>query len=776
MAQWANYTLYDDQCVDALEEAYTHKKWRVYLRLADHGPTEVELMRVHYRLTRYAPWNIVLEMFERGADMIECQEGVRPGKNLRILNQKKDDNERRPRYVKLLLLAKEWETRMGELQSLEAALERQEWSVALYEINRRHRRHEIVLALKAALINRVWHVAIYLIRQGIGARLCDRLFSLMLRRRQWDVCRVLLEEGVDPQLALAALPQLMEQNQWTLVARLMEYDLDDAVRRQVMKQALDRREGSVVWQCIIHMEHDHLSVEERQELFHEAFNRENWQAVKPLVEVKDDTGIQHRDAALLEAIEQHQWDVVDHCLLFRANINMLDEDNHTPMHRMARKDDWEAVEELTKRRGDPNLLDKDGMSVFHRVIRARQWELVKMQIEYHGDIHQSACYDKHGSSLLWRDRETRTPLQMLIDARQIELIERTFMWSPDLWKGVNDVGETTLHVACLLGCPSILYYLVARRVDVLTITRRGHSALAYAVMCAGREQETLGECIRLGFSTHQQLLTNIAMGRDSDYAFIRHSGHIDTDQITRHMRMFHEKNTFHRNIAATARHRTDSATDAIDSDDTDSDDSDDEVKDEISNFTLRSAKRIKRTKRLLASPLLLAVMRGLPVVTQMLYESGACSYRELFMLRASLQDLAVREVEGEFERVFQTTLEDIYAHPAQFPPHDGSHGPGLGNEKPDRELVQQCARYLLEVSSTPHSLQSMCRQVISRRLKLHKRRAEDVAQLPLPPSMKRYVKFADLTGPDNENDDGSDSDEDDDESEYDDYIDSNEDE
>ena len=697
VAQWANHTLYDDQCLAALEEAYTHKQWRVYLLLADHGPTELDLMRVHYRLTRYAPWDVVLEMFERGADLIECQEGVRPGKNLRILDQEKDDNERRPRYVKLLLLQEEWEERMVELGSLEAALEKQEWSVALHEINRRHRREEIVLALRAALTNKVWHVVIYLIRQGIDTRLCDGLFSLMVEIQQWDVCRVLLEEGVDLQLALAALPQLMEQNQWTLVARLMEYDVGDALRRQVMQQALDRREGSVVWQCIINMEHDHLSVEERQELFHEAFNRENWQAVKPLVEVKDDTGIQHRDAALLEAIEQHQWDVVDQCLLFRANINMLDEDGHTPMHRMARKDDWEAVEELTKRRGDPNSLDIDGVSVFHRVIWARQWQLAKLLIEYHGDIHQHAN---------WTDMERRTPLQILIDDRQMEVIKHTFMWCPDQGKGVNDVGETTLHAACLTGCIIMLYDLLARRVDPRAVTRRGHSALCYAVMCRGRPQVTMAECIRFGFSTHQPQLTDERQEQaDSD------SDSTDTSM--------------------------------------DSDSEDNELAYPVEHQWSTVS---PHTVRLLLSPLLLAVMRGLPVVARMMFESGACSYRELFRLQTPLVELVHAEPSEKTvsERVLQEILNDVYNQPNA---QSFEHVPTDVPPKPDRDCVQKCARYVMQVSSTPRSLQSLCSHVISHCIKLHKNYAEDVNELPLVGAMKRCVALCDLTEPDYGQDD-----------------------
>ena len=675
--------LYDDQCLEALEEAYTHKQWRLYLLLADHGPTELELMRVHYRLARYADWGVVLDMFERGADLIECQEGIRPGKNLRLLDQKKDDNERRPRYVKLVLLQRKWEARMLQLGSLQAALERKEWSVALHEINRRHRGREIVLGLRAALISRVWHVVIYLIRQGIGTRLCDGLFSLMVRVQRWDVCRVLLEEGVDLQLGLDALPQLMEQNQWTLVARLMEYDVGDALRRQVMKQALDRREGSVVWQCIINMEHDHLSVEERQELFHEAFNRENWQAVKPLVEVKDDTGIQHRDAALLESIEQHQWDVVDHCQLFRANINMLDEDGHTPNHRMARKSDWEAVEEVTKRDGDTNLLDKYGLSVFHRVMWGEQWQLAKLVTEYLGNIHQHARHT--GSPEETYADERRTPLQMMIDARQVEVIRHTLRWSPDQGEGVNGVGETTLHVACLTGYHSMLYDLIARRADPRAVTVRGLSALSYAVLCRDGPQETVAACIRHGFSTHQPRLTARYMMADHDDSVVCDA----TGLVTAH-------NTTSTNI------------------------------------------------RLLSSPLLLAVMRGLPVVTRMLYESGACSNTQLFRLQPTLQLLLEPWRNTELGEEFPRTVEDVYRHV-----RSDADRP----QRADQVCVQQCVRYLMEVSASPRSLQCLCRHVISHCLRLHKRRAEDANQLPLQACMKRYVAFADLTDPDYGRDD-----------------------
>ena len=135
-------------------------------------------------------------------------------------------------------------------------------------------------------------------------------------------------------------------------------DVDDALRRRVMQRAMERKQGTVVWQCVITMHSYRLSVEERKELFQEAFSREVLQAIKPLIEVMDVTGIQHRDTVLPEAAEQHQWDVVDHCQLHHADIDMKDAEGRTPMLRAARKRDWEAVKALTKRGADPSLLDR----------------------------------------------------------------------------------------------------------------------------------------------------------------------------------------------------------------------------------------------------------------------------------------------------------------------------------------------------------------------------------------------------------------------------------
>jgi hypothetical protein len=171
---------------------------------------------------------------------------------------------------------------------------------------------------------------------------------------------------------------------------------------------------------------------------------------------------------------------------------MKDEQEETPLNREARKREWKAVEELLVRGADPNLLDKDGCSVMNRAICCEQQGAVKLLIEYLANIHTAAelddefsfndskassvysnihtpaehddkfCFDTRMLDKLKAYAEAKkngnkassvsannyftvryTPLQLLINKRQGELIHHTLMWCPDQAKGVNDKGESS---------------------------------------------------------------------------------------------------------------------------------------------------------------------------------------------------------------------------------------------------------------------------------------------------------------------------------------------
>jgi ankyrin repeat protein len=149
-------------------------------------------------------------------------------------------------------------------------------------------------------------------------------------------------------------------------------------------------------------------------------DRGMWQLVKPLVEKKDSTGIRHRDTALLEAIKQRQWDSVDYCQLYDADIDIKNEYGETPLNREARKKEWKAVDEIVVRGADPNLFDMVGCSVINGAIHHKQWDTGKILIEYLANIHTPAPV----TTLF---EPPQTPLQLLINERQGELIHHTLM-------------------------------------------------------------------------------------------------------------------------------------------------------------------------------------------------------------------------------------------------------------------------------------------------------------------------------------------------------------
>ena len=658
--RWADHLLYDDQRGWALEEAFQEKQWDVFLLLADYGLVESELMCVHYRLAKHADWDTVLQLFERGGDVIDLKELLTGDKSRKAAYDKDDALKRQQRAFELGILESDLNARGTALKTLKRAAKQGDWSVILFSLQRTPVVHHIHLALKAAVANGVWHVVRQLIKLGIDDAQRDSLFTRMVKQRQWGVCMVLLEQGVSVDLCLTALPELMDMDQWTLVARVMMYDVDDAVRRQVMQRAMERKQGTVVWQCVITMHGDRLSVEERNKLFQEALSREVLQAIKPLIEVKDATGIQHRDTVLPEAADQHLWDVVDHCQLHHADIDMKDAEGHTPTHRAAQKGDWEAVKALTKRGAYPSLLHCGGESVLHMAIRAEQWDTVKLLIQYHGDIHQLDT------------RYGETPLQMLITACQGEIIEQTLMWCPDQWKGVNEEGETALHAVCLSGRPRALYYLVARGVDPQAVTVGGHSALSYAVIRKECRQKMVAECIKLGLCTYHTHVTKT-----------------EKPSTQRMRRSFHPE------------------------------------------FETR------------LYPVKLAVWCGLPAVARMLYESGLCSYKDVFQLRPFL----TAKSSGTGTTYYiggMIWTDDDYFPVLDYRTEKYCSGKGA------TAAVKAAADYLMKVCSTPRSLKSSCRLVISRCVTVRRQRHRNAtyAQLPLTEELRNYVMFSDLTDPD----------------------------
>ena len=652
--QWADHSMYDDQRHWAMEEAHKEKQWEVCMLLADHGLTEVELMRVYNRLGKYADWHTVLHLLERGADIREIKELTQGVMSRRIRSAHNSDSkwiERRQARLERL------EQRLNQtFRSFGTALLKGKWHAVMHVIRRSPSKEVVDMTLKAATEKEVWHVVMQLVRLGMEASRRNSLFLEMVQRQQWGVCRVLLEHGVAAPLCLETLPELMRMRQWILVARVVEYNVDDTVRDQVMQTAVRGREGSLVWHCMRIMR-SRLSVEERETLFQNAMSRENWQAVKPLLEEKDVTGRSHRDTAMQKATELRLWDLVDHCQRYHADINVQDTDGNTALNRAAMEEDWSAVKELAYRDSDQSLLDHQGSAVLHRAINAGRWDVVKFLIEFHGSLNQ-------------RDKAGETPLQMLIDRNQADIIHHSLLWSPDIHHGISRIGENPLHTACATGLWESMYYLVARGVNPLAVTKEGESVLMYAVQNLQCPQRMVAECIRLGFSTHQPQISD-----GGGWAVDRVGG----DGLQKKVQAELESPFAHYAVLEVT----------------------------ATSYEENGVQRRHKKYSELVSPFEYCLVHELTTIMDMLYESGACSYKELFRLYTDIS-------KGK-----------SFCHGAV----DLTH--------------------LKRTATTPRSLQSTCRIFISHSLNVRGKRHRDVQNLPvLSEAMKAYVMFSDLLHPD----------------------------
>ena len=654
--RWADHSLYDDQRGWALQEAFKEKQWDVFLLLADHGLERSELMRVHYRLVKYAGWDVVLRLLERGGDLVELAELMqatkRGKKNLEDPSTAACYKRRRIRLARL------WRKLSGSsVADAAAAFANSDWRLVLFKLRQEAHEVDVSRAAEAALRSEAWHVLVQLVRLGMDAAQRDCLFPEMVRRRQWGVCRALLERGLRVESCLAAVPELMKMNQWILLARVMERDVGDAVRRQILQHAMERREGSLVAH-FLGTTHERLSVEEREALFQQSLSRGVWQALKPLVQERDSTGIAHRDIAMHKAAEQGQWDVVDHCERYYADINKHNADGDTPLLRAAWRADWKAVEELVRRGCDQFVLDSDGSSVLHKALEAGQPAIAKLLIQFHGDVNLP-------------DRDGVTPLQMLIERRHADIIDDMLFWQSDVCTGgYSKSGGTTLHAACEAGWLRTLYYLLARRVDPLAVTEDGESVLMLAVQNPRCPQRLVAECIRLGFSTHQPFIT------DACYVVL------DEGRKARAMKAAPRSEegdleTLYAGVPGVTR----------------------EMMTQIQDRDLWDSENF--------SPFHFALVRDMPVVRDMLYESGACSYKELFRLYTDVS-------EGS---------SFCYDATTDLP-------------------------YLRKAATTPRSLRSACRLVISHCLDVRGKRHQDVEDLDLEESLQNYVMFSDLADPD----------------------------
>jgi hypothetical protein len=607
-----------------------------------------------------AQWSVVREALGRCGDVRELREMLDPEDMKAILKDPLTKQRRLQTGNKLKRLEVDLYRRSRDL---DRALSGEDWAAVLYRLSRQHEQREltddvVTKVIDKAVSSGAWHVVSRVVTSWSQQDTRDTLLPRMMAAGQWGVCRALLERGVTMETCLDRVPVLMERNQWLLLARVMERDdVTDDWRRRVVFHAVRRGEGSLVWHGL-QMLTTPLTEAERQEMFRLALQHDAWQAVRPLVEQMDELGVQQRDKALRLAVDNHQWSVVDHCMKHRADLN-----KHVNLALKAEAKDWEAVEELAKREADVSALDYSEQTALHIAVHEKQWKTAKVLIQYH-------------SKLLQRNRYGNTPIRGIINDTQASLIECALFWSPDVQNGRGKDMDTPLHAACRAGWPHTMYYLLARGCDPLAFNKQGHTVLATAVQIGDGEDgedEILShkERRRMRFGREPKEPKNLNEGEEL-------------------MRLERAQSRARRMLAQCIKLGFSTHQPAI-------------TRNRQTSSGMRSHCR---------SPMWHAMRQNSVVLMKMLYESGACSNRELTRLWAM-------------------------------------------------EQPENCERQVLDLLSqmvhVPRSLQSACRLTVSRCFNVRGKRHHDVTALPRDElddrvnkckvSVWDYVMFTDLTDP-----------------------------
>ena len=445
----------------------------------------------------------------------------------------------------------------------------------------------------------------------------DDVLTTLVARRLWKSVNRLLHRGVSPTLRSWAaheacqhaedevvfeciphcaddqldgvLTTLVTRRLWKSVNRLLHRSVSPTLRSWAVHEACQHAEDEVVFECIL----PHCADDQLDGVLTTLVTRRLWKSVNRVLDLGVTVSPVKRSWAVREACQHSNDKDAIQCVVDQHSSDQQDDIVTT----LASQCMWKHVARVLDLNVSPAQMIHDGMSVLHSLIRRGSWGLVKLLMGYVVE------FNHHTFSTEERIGDRRSPLEILIDARQMDIIMYIFSRCLDLSRGVNSAGETILHVACLTGCPSVLQELLGKRADPRAVTFTGHSPLSYAVMCRDRPQQTVAECIRLGFSTHQSRLANSEQNVTDGEPH-----HNDTEGINSEDAHSVENDTNSMNASSSDHDdmdRTNSeVTNSRESDDADGIDSDD------SHNTASNAHDI-----MMSSPTLLAVMRGLPLVT-----------------------------------------------------------------------------------------------------------------------------------------------------------------
>eukprot|EP00731_Ephydatia_muelleri_P000532 Em0001g532a len=172
-------------------------------------------------------------------------------------------------------------------------------------------------------------------------------------------------------------------------------------------------------------------------------------------------------------------DVVHHlCSLTDIDVNLIDSDGCTPLHRAVQSGQGGCVQTLIQRGANTRVQDKQGHTPLHLVAMCS------------GDVKIATSLLEAGADIEAIDKDGSTALHLAVVTNHSDLVTSLIADGAHV-DAVDGKGRTPLILAAIGGRPTILKPLIANKADPDIKCHDGYTALDYAL------KQNHADCSRL---------------------------------------------------------------------------------------------------------------------------------------------------------------------------------------------------------------------------------------------------------------------------------------
>nr|KAG5696572.1 hypothetical protein BaRGS_030440 [Batillaria attramentaria] len=509
-----------------------------------------------------------------------------------------------------------------------------------------------------------------------------------------------------------ALHAAIEKEAWHVVVQLVRLGMDAAQRDSLFPEVIRRRQwgvGRALLECGFFDGGEHgVSVELRRAALPQLVNVGQWILVARVMEHGVDD--EERRQVMWEALDRREGSVVAHIISIMEDRVTVEERERVFQQALS-QGVWQALKRLVEFKDLAGIGHRD--VIIRSAAKHHQWDILTHCLRYGADIDKR---DDEGDTMLHKaaredDWEGVEGLlyhgganQNLLDKKGQSVLHKAFKEPDQLWRtwrsdSINwDVVKMLVEFQCDINQPDphgntpLQRMIEAKQGEMIKCCTMWGRDVGQAVSKEGKT--ALHAVCEAGVLDTMHII----VARGGDPLAVTRQGETILLLAVRNRKHLHGllAECIKLGISTHQPHITDHW-----------------MEHGLRLYSLSMGRSATDSD---FSPLYYAVCHRSLAITKMLYESGSCSNRELYNI----------------------------AH-VWFNPANHTHS----SEDPPSIRADQAA-YVSMIVSSPRSLQSMCRLVISHHIGVCKprRREQRVKQLPiLSRKMKNYVLFSDLTDP-----------------------------